>query len=124
MKYYSGRRISGQSTGELVSQHNPDVPVIKQGHWTQQTDSELDRQDNVELLRVKFYLLSSVTYPRFGDTSKSPAGRARRVQDFWTRLIKIVRPGPDKIEILDPDPDPTGSGSTRRRCRITTFRDM
>jgi len=26
----------------------------------------------------------------------SPAGRARRVQDFWTRtrLIKIVRPGP------------------------------
>lgn len=49
-----GRRISSQSPGELIAQQNPDVPVIKQGHWTQKSDAELDKQDDVDLLRVKF----------------------------------------------------------------------
>ena len=52
-----GRRISAQSPGELVAQQNPDEPVVKHGHWTQKTDAELDKQDDVELLRVKIYLL-------------------------------------------------------------------
>ncbi|CAF3985284.1 unnamed protein product [Adineta steineri] len=51
LRLLKGRRISGQSTGELVPQQNPDVPVIKQGHWTQKSDAELDKQDDVELLR-------------------------------------------------------------------------
>jgi hypothetical protein len=53
-KFYLGRRISAQSPGELIPQQNPDEPVVKHGHWTQKTDSELDKHDDVELLRVKF----------------------------------------------------------------------
>jgi hypothetical protein len=49
-----GRRISSQSPGELVSQQNPEVPVVKQGHWTQKSDAELDKHDDVQILRVKF----------------------------------------------------------------------
>lgn len=37
-----------------MPQQNPDVPVVKHGHWTQKSDDELDKQDDVELLRVKF----------------------------------------------------------------------
>lgn len=48
-----GRRISAQSPGDLIAQQNPDVPVVKQGHWTQKTYAELDKQDDVELLRVE-----------------------------------------------------------------------
>ena len=51
---YLGRRISNQSTGELVSQQNPDIPVVKQGHWTQRSDTELDQEDNVEKIQVTF----------------------------------------------------------------------
>lgn len=54
-----GRRISAQSPGELIAQQNPDVPVVKQGHWTQKTDEELDKQDDVQLLRVSIDLSSS-----------------------------------------------------------------
>jgi hypothetical protein len=36
----------------LTAQQNPDIPVVKQGHWTQKSDEELDKQDDVELLRV------------------------------------------------------------------------
>ena len=55
--YNLGRRISAQSPGELVPQQNPDEPVAKQGHWTKKTDAELDKQDDVNLLRVKKKIL-------------------------------------------------------------------
>ncbi len=53
LKWNVGRRISAQSPGELTPQQNPDEPVVKKGHWTQKPDLELDKQDDVELLRVK-----------------------------------------------------------------------
>lgn len=49
-----GRRISGQSPGEFFPQPNPDEPVIKKNHWTEKTDDELDKQDDVDALRVNF----------------------------------------------------------------------
>ncbi|CAF2617983.1 unnamed protein product [Rotaria sp. Silwood2] len=52
LRLMKGRRISGQSPGELVSQSNPDEPVSKKGQWTEKTDAELDKQDAVELLRT------------------------------------------------------------------------
>jgi hypothetical protein len=58
LRLMKGRRISAQSPGELVAQQNPDEPVAKHGHWTQKTDAELDQQDNVDLIRVKIYLLN------------------------------------------------------------------
>jgi hypothetical protein len=56
-KYHLGRRISAQSPGELIAQQNPDEPVVKQGHWTQKSYAELDKQEDVDLLRVR-YLIS------------------------------------------------------------------
>jgi len=53
LKLNLGRRISAQSPGELIPQSNPIVPVVKEGHWTQKSDAELDKQDDVQLLRVK-----------------------------------------------------------------------
>ena len=50
-----GRRMFNQSSGELVGQQNPEQPVVKQGHWSQKTDSELYKQDDVELLRVSSF---------------------------------------------------------------------
>ncbi|CAF0809708.1 unnamed protein product [Rotaria sordida] len=52
LRLMKGRRISGQSLGELIPQQNPDEPVSKKGHWTEKTDVELDKQDDVELLRT------------------------------------------------------------------------
>ncbi|CAF4683524.1 unnamed protein product, partial [Rotaria magnacalcarata] len=35
----------------LTPQPNPNEPVLKKGHWTEKSDAELDKQDDVELLR-------------------------------------------------------------------------
>ena len=48
-----GRRMFSQASGELVGQQNSEQPVVKQGHWSQKTDSELYKQDDVETLRVR-----------------------------------------------------------------------
>ncbi|CAF1130188.1 unnamed protein product, partial [Didymodactylos carnosus] len=52
LRLIQGRRISGQQPGELVPQQNPQEPVVKQGHWTEQSDIELDKIDDVEQLRT------------------------------------------------------------------------
>ncbi len=57
MKLFVGRRISNQSPGELTAQQNPNVPVVKKGHWTEKSDAELDKQDDVDLLKVTVYSL-------------------------------------------------------------------
>ncbi|CAF0832166.1 unnamed protein product, partial [Didymodactylos carnosus] len=52
LRLMQGRRISAQQPGEFISQQNPQEPVIKQGHWTEQPDIELDKIEDVEQLRT------------------------------------------------------------------------
>ncbi|CAF0848442.1 unnamed protein product [Rotaria sp. Silwood1] len=52
LRLMKGRRISSQSPGDLVPQQNPNEPVLKKGQWTEKTDAELDKEDDVELLRT------------------------------------------------------------------------
>jgi hypothetical protein len=50
-----GRRLSSQAMGELVSQHNPDEPVKKIGHWKQLTVAERDKQSDVHRSQVRTF---------------------------------------------------------------------
>ncbi|CAF1169688.1 unnamed protein product [Adineta ricciae] len=73
LRLMKGRRISSQSTGELVSQQNPDIPVVKQGHWTQRSDTELDQEDNVEKIQTSLDAIISSQQPEHTRPASSAA---------------------------------------------------
>lgn len=64
----------------MVAQQNSDVPVVKQGHWTQKTDEELDKQDDVQLLRVSIRLLKNHGISLISSFSKTSLDELRMSQ--------------------------------------------
>ncbi|CAM4769077.1 unnamed protein product [Rotaria magnacalcarata] len=122
LRLMKGRRISSQSPGQLTPQPNPNEPVLKKGHWTEKSDAELDKQDDVELLRSSIDQLRlsqqpEVTKPisiaatdRFGQHSKIkrvmiyPNGEPKEtaVQCFGSNLNELMDNAKLKWNLMQP----------------------
>ena len=57
LRLMKGRRLSGKPSGELVGQTNADESSSRQVHWTDESDAELDKHEDVQNLKVGIELI-------------------------------------------------------------------
>lgn len=52
LRQMAGRRLTSLSTGEYKAIKNPDLPVVKEGHWSEVTYEEEIKRNEVNQLKV------------------------------------------------------------------------
>ena len=56
LRQMTGRRLTGMNPGEYKAVKNPDIPVVREGHWTEMTYEEKVKKVEVNQLKVCLYL--------------------------------------------------------------------
>jgi len=80
LRKMTGRRLSTMKAGQYKSVKNPDVPVVKEGHWSQVPFEEKQKQEEVQELK---------NYIKVTKNTTKNAERPDSTKTFGTHSINV-----------------------------------